>query len=343
MYVSRMLARQQCRLLASSTLHGHHLPAAWPRKQTGVNPTVTSAKQRNRRDRQEDEGGVDSTNELLLDSVQSSKGDVLDIDELLNDEAAMGALRAMLKAEMAAAQSSASGTAAATARQQPARPRNRAFDSDEYDTSALESMLDSHSNSLDVIASDAAKSLLLESQEIAEQILQEHEGDSMLRGQQRSSTRGDRKQNSSNSSSPSKDSSFKLKLPAFAAGGKNSDRGSQQQQQQQGRASKGKPTNSSSSSSRGGSPGQGSRGSSGADGGGSDGGSKGRGKLSVDTAIGRVCEAKGGVPVVVLRKGKARLFEMGSPMVRPGCGRCGGRPGDGQHLPAVSKGGGGEQ
>jgi hypothetical protein len=40
-----------------------------------------------------------------------------------------------------------------------------------------------------------------------------------------------------------------------------------------------------------------------------------------------VCETKGGVPVVVLRKGKARLFEMGSPMVRltgsmPRGGRC---------------------
>jgi hypothetical protein len=40
--------------------------------------------------------------------------------------------------------------------------------------------------------------------------------------------------------------------------------------------------------------------------------------LSPDTAIGRVCEAQGNVPVVVLKKGKARLFELGSPMVRNG-------------------------
>jgi hypothetical protein len=270
---------------------------------------------------------VDSTNELLLDSVQSSKGDVLDIDELLSDEAAMGALRAMLKAEMAAAQSSGAAAAAATTRQQPARPRNRAFDSDEYDSSALESLMDSDSNSLDDIASESAKSLLLESQEIAEHILHEHEGDSMLQGQQHGK-RGDKKQNGS-SSSQSINSSFKLKLPAFAAGGKSADKSSQRQQQ--GRPSKGNPANgaaASSNGSRGGNSGQGSRRSSGGDeSGGSDGVSKGRGKLSADSAIGRVCETTGGVPVVVLRKGKARLFEMGSPMVSltgsmPRGGRC---------------------
>jgi hypothetical protein len=294
---------------------------------------VTHAKQRNKRERQDDPGGIDSTNDLLLDRVESpggQRGDVLDIDELLNDEAAMGALRAMLKAEMAAAHSTTSTTAAAATaaapaantQQPPARPRNRAFDSDEYDSSALESMLDTDNNSsVDFMAQDAAKSLLLESQEIAEHILHEHENDSML-GKQQGRT-GSKQPTSSSASSQG--GTFKLKLPSFAAGGNSSD--TRTQQQQPGRADKGKSgsNNRSSSSREGSGSGQQGRGSRGAPaaGGSSSGGrddsssssSTGPRRLSNDSALGRVAEARGGVPLVVLKQGKARLFEMGSPMV----------------------------
>jgi hypothetical protein len=267
--------------------------------------------------------------------VQSSKSaDVLDIDELLNDQEAMGALRAMLKAEMAAAHTpAASGAAAAAApnsssRQQQARPRGRAFDSDEYDASALESVFESsEADSMDDMAQDAANTLLQESRHIADHILHEHEGDGMLDTQQRRNSSSSSSSSKPSSSRQAKDASstLKLKLPAFAAGaGSKADKASQQQQQQQGRGSKAsRPANSSSGGRSNGSQGssRSSRGSSSADGSGSDGGSsdssssRGPRRLSADSAIGRVCEAKGGVPVVVLKKGKARLFELGSPMV----------------------------
>lgn len=44
--------------------------------------------------------------------------------------------------------------------------------------------------------------------------------------------------------------------------------------------------------------------------------------MSNDSALGRVAEARGGVPLVVLKQGKARLFEMGSPMVYGGAVEC---------------------
>jgi hypothetical protein len=257
--------------------------------------------------------------------VQSTKGDVLDIDELLNDEAALGALRSMLRVEMAAAGQQQSGqkqqqqSGQRRDSQPGSRPRSRAFDSDEYDSSALESMLEAEgASSVDDVAQDAAQSLLRDSRDIAEHILHEHEGDSMLDEQQQ-------RRNSSKkqgSSSQSKDGSFKIKLPAFAVGGDKGSKPAQQQQQQPstqgGGSNKGKSGSGSSNSSGGSSSSRGA-GQGAAAAGGSSGGSKdsstGPRRLSPDSAIGRVCEAQGNVPVVVLKKGKARLFELGSPMV----------------------------
>jgi hypothetical protein len=175
------------------------------------------------------------------------------------------------------------------------------------------------SNSVDFMAQDAAQSLLLESQEIAEHILHEHENDGML-GKQQGRKGG---KQSSSSSGNSQGSTFKLKLPSFAAGGNSSD--SRTQQQQSGRADRGKyEAGSRSSGSRDGSAssqqGRGSRGASpagGSSGDRDDSSGSGPRRLSNDNALGRVAEARGGVPLVVLKQGKARLFEMGSPMVSP--------------------------
>lgn len=330
MYVSRALSQPHGHLKLS-TLCAQHLRTVWRAPEVQRTLVIPSARQRNRKERQADDGDVDSSNELLLNSVQSTKGDVLDIDELLNDEAALGALRSMLRAKMAAAGQQQSGQKqqqqSGQRKEQPgSRPRSRAFDSDEYDSSALESMLEAEgASSVDDVAQDAAQSLLKDSRDIAEHILHEHEGDSMLdeRQQRRNSSK------KQGSSSPSKGDSFKLKLPAFAVGGDKGSKPAQQQQQPaQGRGGNNKSkagsdsSNSSSSSSRG-------AGQRAAAAGGSSGGSKdsssgskdsstGPRRLSPDTAIGRVCEAQGNVPVVVLKKGKARLFELGSPMVRNG-------------------------
>lgn len=269
---------------------------------------MTHARRDRNRRSQEGEDNIDSTNELLLDRLEAgNKGDALDIDDLLNDEAAMGALRSKLMAEMAAAHRSSGGGAAGSNSNNSSvkpRPRNRAFDSDEYDSSALESVYEA--DSMDALAQQAANKLASESQEIAEHIIQEHKGDGMVDQQQ-----PNKRSKQSRSSNSSTSAGFRVKLPAFSAGDRgDADRPSKQQQQ--GRNSRGKEpggssSSSTNSSSRSGSQGQGSRRVI------DD--HRGPRQLSADSAIGRVAESKGCVPVVVLKKGKARLFEMGSPMV----------------------------
>lgn len=303
MNVSRLLplARPCCLVPAVCGLRATPL---WAQQSTFRALTVTHARRDRNRRSQEGEDNIDSTNELLLDRLEAgNKGDALDIDELLNDEAAMGALRSKLMAEMAAAHRSGAGASNSSSNSSvKPRPRNRAFDSDEYDSSALESVYEA--DSMDALAQQAANKLASESQEIAEHIMQEHKGDGMV--DERQPNKRSKQSSSSNSSTSG---GFRVKLPAFAGGDKG-DPDMRSKQQQQGRNSRGKAPDgsSSNSSSRSSSQGQGSRRVI------DD--HRGPRQLSADSAIGRVAESKGGVPVVVLKKGKARLFELGSPMVR---------------------------
>jgi hypothetical protein len=202
---------------------------------------------------------------------------------------AMAALRARLLSQMAAAHPEAGGAAAASAAGPSVQTsstqssRGRVFDSDEYDLSALET--GTELESVDEIAQEAAHKLAANSHDIADHIIAEHQDDHMIDD-------------------------------VISANSRRSSAVQQQQQQQLGRgANKSKQQRpsgeqpSSRPSSR--APGSSSSSSSSCSGSGS---SK-RGKLAGDTAIGRVAEALQGVPVVVLRKGKARLFEAGAPMV----------------------------
>jgi hypothetical protein len=260
---------------------------------------------------------------------------LLDIDALLADEGAMSALRSKLQAEMAEAHGragSSAGSAPGGGRVNSSSSRSnissssRAFDSDEYDYLALSTVADA-GGSVDEMAQNAADRLAHESADIAQHIAHEHGRDHILDGQLpraagRQSGGSSSSKRSSGNASEARGASFAgVKLPSFAAGGQQ-----QLQQQRGGRGARNDSRNdrrndgrnsSSSSSSRAGDP---SSGGGGSDSGSSRGGGSGGGSrpLQGDTTIGRVAEAKGGVPVAVLKQGKARLFESGSPMVYGG-------------------------
>lgn len=207
-------------------------------------------------------------------------------DALLNDEEAMKMLRTKLLSEMAAAR----GQTTVRVPADPA-PRSRVFDSDEYDLEALDAT-ETQSDSIDEIAQEAAHKLALESSDIAEHIIADHQHDSMIQNTAKQQ-RNKQKQQDNRQQQPA---DFKQSRSRSSSTSSTDSTSSKQGQQQ-------KSSNDGSSSSRG--------------------GGTGPPQLAGDTAIGRVAASKSGVPIVVLKKGKARLFEAGSPMVIPcTCGFC---------------------